>query len=291
MASLKYNSSKSLEYIKLHRELTEKGFKYVDYFYTPSLDGKCFCGHGGLAHNFVLRNSEDSEVILGSTCIIRNQLYLSIFEGNPKKWEDLQKELKEYQEFFRMIRGSDEYKHKKVYLQELQKLKQDKENKWREDLESKRNKTKELLPELEAYAWITGFNFIKSIHSQALVSYKGLSDKQISVFEKIQKEYNVQHGVTVEEVLEKYANWKATPHFEQDFNLISPYIKASRYDLPTIERLSQTKAFTDWDYQKASDLIKRYRNQINKLSESIEYESLRDAIERFKENKILISTI
>ena len=268
MGELKFKSKKQLRYIALHRDIVEKGFKWTGYFYTGDLSGICACSKTGLAHNFVLTNDKDEEIVLGSTCINRNLNYQYIFKEKPELWKKLQDELKGYKELFRMIRNSPEYKKKRVTLEELRELQKAERKSWRDEKDALRLRTVELLPEIEAYNWVTQNSFITSIMTQAQEG-RGLSDRQLEVFNNIQNQFNDQNNLTVEQVLEDFNEWKNTPHLIDDFLTISFYLRLGRYDRDLYDRTANARSwdenfdFSDSDYDKALKMLYKYRKQLN----------------------------
>jgi len=285
MSNLKFKSKQEMRYTALHRKIVDEGFRFNHYYYQ-SRAGTCECGQVGLSHHFVLANPDASTIILGSTCINRHENYAHVFKNYPKSWKGLMSEIKEYEHLFRMIKSSEEYKKQKWKLEDLQKLR-------KEERARQNRQTNSVLPYLEAYAWMTGTNFLASLLSQAREGRR-LSDRQIEVYNKIVDEYNAKNDITPEIVLFEYDDWASKPHFEDDFRIVTPYLRLGTYDQDTLNRLDGHDQFSEDDMRRARRLLKRYRKQMHVIrgaripdNRTDEATRFNNAFDRLKEARLI----
>jgi len=262
----KFTTKRQAEYIELHRNITENGFRFSGYFYTGDLGGICECGKVGLAHNFVLTNQDGDELILGSSCINKSEVYGYIFDNMPGMWDLLQKELKLYKHLFRHIRSGD-MASEAVTLEQLRELSKTIKNEWDTENDRRKQQAKEALPVIEAYHAATKNGFLKSVMEQAKSGRRGLSDRQIEVTESIIDKYNEAHGTTEEDVLASIEDNKVKGCFEDDFMDVAHVLRLGKFDRDTkdwlMDGIDRYGSFNDSAYAKACTMLYKYRKQLN----------------------------
>lgn len=258
--TLKYESERGLRYIELHRQIVEGGYRFSGYYYAPEGD-RCECGKENINHCFILKNKDGNELILGSTCIVRNQNYIAIFDGDAKKWKHLQDELKQYAELFKMIKNTPEYAKLKFTLEQLEKMRKDKINQYNESFNERMNRTKSILHTLKVYEWKTRNYFLTSLINQ-IEEGRTLSDKQVEVSSKIIDEYNKTNNTTIEQMMIEYDEGLLLPTYADDFRTLTTNLNLGMYDRDSVDRLTNMRNFNDWDIMRADKILIKYRKQI-----------------------------
>jgi len=263
-------------YRELHTKIVEDGYKWVEYYYA--LDGKCYCGHSPIHHHFILRNPSGNEITLGSTCITRNENYNHLFK-DKNAWNNLKRRISAFGELQKLIRDTPEWRDQKWTLKRLDDTMRVQKQKYQDGKLMNKTRTMNMMKELEAYEWATGgISFLQSITEQAKTGYS-LSDRQVSAFENIRDKFNDKESITTDEVMIRYADWKSKPHYEDDFKLLSDYIRMWEGDRNKVYKLKPKSAFNDNDIDIADRLLHKYRRQLGEM-----YQLELDKVEQFGDN-------
>jgi hypothetical protein len=259
MGELKYNTERSLRYIELHHKIVDEGFRFSDYYYAPDGD-RCECGKENINHCFVLTNGKDN-IVLGSVCIIRNQNYIAIFDGNAQKWKQLQDELKQYAELFKLIKDSPEYNNRRIPLEQLEEMKKKLVADYNETFNERMIRTKAILNTLKVYEWKTRHYFLSSLINQIEMGHT-LSDKQVEVSSKIIDQYNKDNNTTIEQMMKEYDEGLLLPTYADDFKTLTMNLNLGMYDRDSVNRLMELRNFNDWDIMRADKILIKYRRQL-----------------------------
>jgi hypothetical protein len=261
--TLKYATERGLRYIELHRQIVEGDYRFSGYYYAPDGD-KCECGKENINHCFMLKSKDDHVIVLGSTCIVRNQNYIAIFDGNAQKWKQLQDELKQYAELFKLIKDSPEYNNRRIPLEQLEEMKKKLVADYNETFNERMIRTKAILNTLKVYEWKTRHYFLSSLINQIEMGHT-LSDKQVEVSSKIIDQYNKDNNTTIEQMMKEYDEGLLLPTYADDFRTLTGNLNLGIYDRDNVMRLSELRNFNDWDIMRADKILVKYRRQIKEL--------------------------